>query len=302
MACRSGYGGGVTAAPRPGWYPDPAGTSELYRWWDGGGWTEAISESPRAPSPRTQLPADPDDGLVRRRPSRFRALVALVLCLALFLSATVGLGLLIWHDPPAVKRGARLPAAAPATPAASLPTGTGGVGSLDEKTRQARIGAASLMLPGPPYELSPEPREVAGLMDVLFVASAPVHPRYDGTASWSSAVMLGRLSGGGSDPDLRVRAEAALQAMCRSFYRNGTTRLTSVSITDHAVDSHPGLRVTARVHYVIAHLPSRYDDLTVVLVGLDDGSVVAAVSSVPDDADPAVRSLAATSLASLTTG
>lgn len=292
----------MSAAPRPGWYPDPAGRLDLYRWWDGGGWTEAISESPQAPSPRMQLPAAPGDELLRRRPSRLRALVALVLCLALFLSATVGLGLIIWHDPPAVKRGARLPVAAPATPATTLPSGVGGVGSLDEQTRAARIGAATMTLPASPYELSPEPQQVAGLMDVLFVASAPVHLRYDGTDSWSSAVLLGRLSGTMDDPDLRVRARAALQEMCGAFYRHTDTRLSRVVIADHAVDGHPGLRVTARVHYDIAHLPSRYDELTAVLVGLDDGSVVAAVSSVPDDASAPARGLAATSLSSLAVG
>lgn len=290
----------MSGAPRPGWYPDPAGTSDLYRWWDGGGWTEAISESPRAPSPRTELPAAPDDDLTRRPHSRFRALVALVLCLALFLSATVGVGLLIWHDPPMVKRGTRVPAAASATPATSLPTDAGVVGSLDEKTRQARIGAATLLLPGAPYELVPDARDMPDLMDMLFVASAPVHPRYDGTDTWSSAVLLARLSGGGTD--LQVRAQAALRGMCQAFYRKSSTRLSQVRVTDHAVDGHPGVKVTARVHYTIDDLPSRYDDLTAVLVGLDDGSVVAAVSSVPDDADDQVRDLAASSLKTLALG
>ena len=48
-----------------------------------------------------------------------------------------------------------------------------------------------------------------------------------------------------------------------------------------------------------AGLPSRYDDLTAVLVGLDDGSVVLAATAVPDDADPQLAGLAAAALASL---
>ncbi len=95
----------MSAAPRPGWYPDPAGTPDLFRWWDGGDWAEAISESPRAPSPPLHFPAQADDELVHRRPSRFRAAVALLVCLALFLSATVGLGLAIFGDGPGVDRG-----------------------------------------------------------------------------------------------------------------------------------------------------------------------------------------------------
>jgi hypothetical protein len=288
----------VSAAPRPGWYPDPAGTPELYRWWDGAGWTDAISESPRAPSPRTSLPAE-DDDLPRRRPSRFRAAVALVLCLALFLSATVGLGLIIWHDPPTVKRGARQPAATPAT---SLPASPSDVGWLDEKTREARIGSATMRLPEPPYVLPSRPMAVPGLMDVFFLADAPVHPGYDGSASWSSAVLLGRLSATGAGSGLQARVGATLQGLSRTFYRDQVTRLDHVVVVDHAVDGHPGLRVTARVHYDIERLPSRYDELTLVLVGQDDGSFAVAVSSVPDDADAPVAELAAASLRSLAVG
>lgn len=292
----------MSAAPRPGWYPDPAGTSELYRWWDGAGWTDAISESPRAPSPRTWLPADDDEDSPRRRHSRFRAAVALVLCLALFLSATVGLGLIIWHDPPTVKRGGRQPAAAAATPATSLPASSPGMGWLDEKTREARIGAATMTLPEPPYVLPAEPVSVPGLMDICFLAGASVHPGYDGSDGWSSAVLLSRLAGTEGGSDLEGRAGEALQGLSRTFYRDRVTRLDHVLVVDHAIDSHPGVRVTARVHYDIDKLPSRYDDLTAVLVGLDDGSVVAAVSSVPDDADPALATLAAESMRSLAVG
>jgi hypothetical protein len=71
-------------------------------------------------------------------------------------------------------------------------------------------------------------------------------------------------------------------------------------MSDHAVDGNAGLWITAEVHYDVEHLPSRYDELTVVLVQLDDGSVVAAVSSVPDDSPDAVATLAEQALGSLT--
>jgi Protein of unknown function (DUF2510) len=285
----------VSAAPRPGWYPDPAGTPELYRWWDGGDWTAAISESPRAPSPLLHSPARPEDDLVRRRPSRVRSLVALLLCLALFLSATIGLGLAIWEDGSAVQRSARLPLASPAAPMAT----TGSVGRLDQQTRVATIGSASMTLPGEPYWLSPDPMQTAGL-DVCFLASAPVHPRYDGRHSWTSAVLLGRLPAGPSGQDLPDRGRAVAHQLARTLFNRQATRLEKLAMADHSVDGSAGLLVTAEVHYTVDRLPSRYDVLTVVLVQLDDGSVVAAVSSVPDDSSASVADLAEQALDSLT--
>ena len=40
----------MTAAPA-GWYPDPSGIPNAFRWWDGASWTTAISASVHAPAP-----------------------------------------------------------------------------------------------------------------------------------------------------------------------------------------------------------------------------------------------------------
>jgi hypothetical protein len=287
----------VSAAPRPGWYPDPAGTPELYRWWDGGDWTEAISESPRAPSPRLHSPARPEDALERRRPSRFRSVVALLVCLALFLSATIGLGLVIWQDGPGVQRTGRGPLAAPTGPVGATPEVTG-VGRLDQRTRVATLGAASMSLPTEPYVLSSSPMSAEGL-EVFFLASAPVHLRYDGRRSWFAAVLLARLVPDPGGADLSVRGQRALEQLSRTMFSGHPTRLEPLSADDHAVDGNAGLVLRARVHYEVDRLPSRYDDLTVLLVQLPDGATVVAVSSVPDDADPAVVGLAAQALDTL---
>jgi hypothetical protein len=68
------------------------------------------------------------------------------------------------------------------------------------------------------------------------------------------------------------------------------------------VDGRPGVLLTARVHYRIAGLPSRSDTVTTLLVRLDDGSVVAAFSSVPNDAPAELTTLAAGSITTLRIG
>ena len=70
--------------------------------------------------------------------------------------------------------------------------------------------------------------------------------------------------------------------------------------SDHAVEGQAGLLVTGRVRYAIEGLPSRYDTLTVLLVGVDDGSVVVAATLVPNDTDPALARQAAAALDSVT--
>jgi hypothetical protein len=54
------------------------------------------------------------------------------------------------------------------------------------------------------------------------------------------------------------------------------------------------------VHYRVERLPSRYDTVTALLVRLDDGSVIMAASSVPNDTDSETARQAAEALETLT--
>jgi len=89
----------VTAAPLPGWYPDPAGVADLYRWWDGVGWTDAISESAQAPRPGltpvldagdAEAASEPDATMAGRpRSSALRTAVVLTCGFAVFIAFSV---------------------------------------------------------------------------------------------------------------------------------------------------------------------------------------------------------------------
>ena len=48
----------------PGWYPDPLGPGEAYRWWDGSQWTEHVRPAEPAAQPADQAPAAPPTGAV----------------------------------------------------------------------------------------------------------------------------------------------------------------------------------------------------------------------------------------------
>lgn len=44
------------AMSQPGWYPDPAGTPNRYRYWDGHAWSQEVTENPAGTSPSTSQP------------------------------------------------------------------------------------------------------------------------------------------------------------------------------------------------------------------------------------------------------
>jgi Protein of unknown function (DUF2510) len=285
----------VTVAPRPGWYPDPAGATGLYRWWDGSHWAEVTSDSAQAPPPlpvTTEAGADP----LHRRASPFRVAAALGLGFALFVSASIGLGLMIWPNQSntSLQRAAGGPAGLQSSGNSSEP-----VGHLDERTRTATIGPASLTMPGEPYVLFPNPMAIRGVVDVLFWASAPVHDRYDGKHDWSSGVLLGRLAESSNQGELQTEGTRALHRLSNVIFDRHPTELKGLSWDEHAVDGRPGMVFTAQVHYSVERLPSRYDTVTAILVPLADGSLIIAASSVPNDADADIAQQAADALKTL---
>ncbi len=305
--------------PRPGWYPDPAGVPGRYRWWDGAQWTQAIGESPKAPPPDelaarlargeffdddtdSGLPAELDDPdeieLEPRRSSPVRMVLAVALSITLVVTAGLGAGLVIWRDsgPPS---SAESPPHSRVPSAKSTP-GSAPTGQLDPKDGTATLGPATITLPGPPYRLYADPISVPYLFQTCFLANAVVHERYNGTKTWSATVALAQISPELiNTPDLEKTAAKAAERYAQRFFGGHETRLGRLSVSDWSVDGHPGVMINFRVSYKVKELASKYDKVSVILVRLDDGSFIAATSSIPNDADPELAELAAESLESL---
>lgn len=286
----------------PGWYADPAAPTVLFRWWDGQSWTDALSESVKAPPPEVAIPIETSPRRRRRRHrSPVRRVVAAAAGFALFLAASAGAASLIWGDPPSpisnpAPVGSDSPTVGP-TAAASVPPGR-----LDTSTRVATIGSASLTLPDDPYVIYPDPLSVHQVFDQLFWASTTVHPSYDGRRDWSATVFLGHVSNPVDPPDLEAQGQQTMNQLSQTIFdRHGTT-LKGVVSSDRSVDGRPGLLFTGRVNYSVTHLPSRYDTLQTLIVRLDDGSVIVAGASVPNDTDPSTARLALAALDTLHIG
>ena len=225
-------------------------------------------------------------------------MLVLSLGMVMIVSASVVIGLVIWRAPTRDTA----PQAAGGATADRANSGAGGqapVGRLDAATRLARIGPASMVLPEEPYRLDPDPLVLEGVLDVLFWADATVHERYYQQHNWSAAVLLGRVSPSVAAGEPEAVGRLALTRLSQTFYGRHPAKVTDVVWSDHSVDGHPGLLVTARIEYAVTGLPSRYDEVRVLLVRLDDGSMILAASAVPDDAKPAVARQATDALATL---
>src|ERR687889_433038 len=44
--------------PSSGWYPDPEGTPDRYRYWDGSSWSTETTDDPRRPAPAEATPPE----------------------------------------------------------------------------------------------------------------------------------------------------------------------------------------------------------------------------------------------------
>jgi hypothetical protein len=290
-----------------------------YRWWDGAHWTQAIGESPKAPPPDalaarlargelidddtdSGLPAELDDPdeieLGPRRASPVRMVLAIALSITLVVTAGLGAGLVIWRDtgPPSSTQEPQHSRA----PTTKTSPGAPPTGQLDPKDGTATLGPASITLPGSPYRLYADPITVPYLFQICFLANAEVHERYDGTKTWSANVALAQISPELiNTSDLEKTAAKAAERYAQRFFGGHDTRLGRLSVSDWSVDGHPGVMINFRVSYQVKDLASKYDKVSVILVRLDDGSFIAATSSVPNDADPELAELARESLESL---
>jgi hypothetical protein len=171
---------------------------------------------------------------------------------------------------------------------------------LDAATRRATLGSVGLTLPPEPYVLYPDPVQLDGVVQVIFLANAEVHRNYAEGRDWQATVALAQISPDLAGADLERAGRRVLQELGRQFFGGHPTKITNVRGADRAIDGRPGLEFRADVYYTAHGLPSRYDRVVVWLVRGDDGGLTAAISSVPNDATSQLVDLAATAMDSLT--
>ena len=211
--------------------------------------------------------------------------------IVLVAGAGVGIGMMVWQEPATTAaQAARSLGAASDAPA---------IDGLDAATRRATLGSATLTLPPEPYVLYPDPVQLDGVVNVIFLANADVHPNYDQGRDWQATVALARISSGLTDADL----ERAGDRVLRELGRHSTV---GIQRNHQCAVGRSGHRRTARHGVPSGRLLFRRGPAEPVrprgrLAGARRRRhLVAAISSVPNDAPPQVADLAATAIDSLT--
>ena len=304
------------SAPDPGWYADPSGSAAA-RWWDGTAWSRWLSRDADAAPPEQAptltpvadpsvaagpppVPVDADAAAlpapIPHQPPQVRLPVAAALVVVALVVAVVAVGAVVSAS------ASRLPSG----PALAPPTG-GPVGEpavvYDATTRTASIDELRLVLPTEPYRCLSTPVPARPTFTSAIVCNADVHADYDEAGSdWSATTGLGlvpeELIARG---DLQVTVERVLGSLRGQFFAGRKTTVekpTRLSWDGAPVGKSAATR--AQIHYDVEGVPSRYDQVTVLVVELEGGGHGFWFASRPDDTPKATLAALDASLAGMT--
>lgn len=280
-------------AEAAGWYADPSGKVDTYRWWNGGAWTRWLSADPAAgdpgpspainpppstepaPAPTAYAAPDPADRVVR-----LPAAAAIILGGVLLAVIAVGVIISLTADRPLTG-----PAVAPPPP-----TEAPLVVTYDATSRAASVEELRVVLPGTPFSCDDQPGEVPGLSPSAVTCRALVHQDYDGKgSSWAAATGIALLEEDQTETDLRQLLATTASNLIRRDYDADDIEIKKAGnrpFPDVAPEGRARI-VRAELHLSYRGLPTAYDTIRVALFHLESGRYAAWWAFLPNDSPPA---------------
>jgi hypothetical protein len=269
-----------------GWFADPGGKVNTYRWWNGEAWTRWLSADPGALDPGAEpglqpatstAPDSPPSGSAEAatprapgdRAVRLPTAAAIVAGALLLMVVAVGATVSFTADRPLTGP----PAAPPPPTPFSAKIG------YDPVSRKVSFEEMQFVAPGRPFTCDTKPAEVAGIFTSAFGCFAVVHRNYDKSGSnWATAVAMGALDeplqAGG---DVGTIASRTFNKLLPPNYGTTTYRVQKRKIqplTDIAPAGR-AVQLSAEVHVSKAGLASTYDRVVLIVVRLESGRHVA---------------------------
>ena len=225
---RHAYPVAVTA-PAPGWYADPAGVVQTFRWWDGVTWTRWLSHDPTSTPPRMEAVADARPAAVPPVPAvpdrTVRLPAAVAVTLGALVLAVIAVGAVVSYSAD------RLPSGPPVDPPVR-PAAVHTPISYDPQTRLASVKEMNFMAPAKPFACLPAPNVQPGVFRSYFACDALVHEDYAKAEDWHSSVGFAVLD----DPlivpgDLGKTADKVAETL-QAFYPTGQVTIRNRILED----------------------------------------------------------------------
>lgn len=175
---------------RAGWYADPSGRAETYRWWDGNAWTRWLSDDANAPAPDEPGSSDPAGGDVFvLDPDHDQPAIRLPLAVGITIGAVIlavillGVTVSVTED--------RLPAGPAIAPPPKQDREV--VALYDGINQSFFAGPVTMKMPGPPYQCDDYPGTLRSGVQNGFRCDFDVHPNYRENHSWMADTGFGVL-------------------------------------------------------------------------------------------------------------
>lgn len=269
------------AEPEPDWYPDPAKTPGVFRWWTGAEWTDLLASNPDARPPAADTAARsvrPSGQTSPGHALRNTLVIGAVLAAVLTLFTVLGFQ-------PAVA--SRYPEGVPSdlgTPKVVAPKV-----AYDEGTREASVrGQMSVIMPAKPFDPPIVSTSETDLWSATAATSVVVHEESDTSTGWYATAFMGLVNPKlVTDGDLPTTATAVLGAAGGSLYSDAPPELSELTPMEDLDAGFEGFRGT--ISYDIKGLPSTHDNIVIILSALADGEVGVWMELIPNDGPAAAQ-------------
>ncbi|HEY5979950.1 MAG TPA: DUF2510 domain-containing protein [Microlunatus sp.] len=277
----------------PGWYPDPAGAPDRYRYWDGQAWGAAVTDRPDAGPPMQALPPprsgpapgsgvrQPSDPRLLAQPPRRRwgwwlgaaaVLVALVV-VAVLVVRSVGGALVERPTTPGEDQSLDDPCASAMT--SSSPAAP----SAGDRVRSGELSYPRLPAPfGAPMgdDRTPFGHDVQS-------QQALVERSADGDTTWVAWALIARLLAGDGFYGPEQGAGVVADCVVALFYDNHEINRTDTRREALTVDGHEAYLIEAHLTFDIPGIRTKGETMIVVVVDVGtNGEAGLFYGTIPD--------------------
>lgn len=290
----------------PGWYADPSGRNETYRWWDGTSWTRWLSEVPDAPDPDDAVPDEsvPDevaagDAYIPQDHDQpaIRLPLAVGITIGAVILSVILLGAAVSFTSDRLPTG---PAVDPPAP------GDQPIVAMFDATKQEYVaGPIRMKLLGAPYDCRDSAGSLRSGSPNGFSCSVVIHENYKEMHSWHADTGFGVL------PDSMVVPDDLKGTARKVLGQLGSNGYEGVKLIDPEFKAEPltgitnapdeAMQVTGTMGYRVPNLPATKTYLTFIVIKLaESGKHVVFYTDYPNTAPKGVKEASDAALKTLT--